>query len=114
MSMFKSEELLSRLGVTVEIAQDVAIDTLDTVNASLLTVAENKETTISVVATGLAINDMMSNGVGVGNTLVAIIAGGKALKGVDKMKKDFIKNQEKVKKMSEDKLKALQLEEDEE
>lgn len=111
--LFKMEELVASLGVTAEIAQDIAVDTLDTFNAGLLTAVDNKETVIAGAITAYAVNDMINNGAGIGNTLVAVIAGGKTLKGAEKMKKDFAKNKEKVKQMAKEIIDNLDLEEDE-
>lgn len=114
MAIFKSEELIGRLGVTAGIVQDVAIDTIDTINAGLLTAVNNKETVISGVITAYAVNDMINNGAGIANTLVAVVAGGKTLKGAEKMKKDFVKNKEKVKQMAEEILNNLDIEDEDE
>lgn len=113
MSILKTDELMGRLGVTAGIVQDVAVDTLDTVNAGLLTAVENKETVIAGIATAWAINDMANNGIGVANTLVAVVAGGKTMKGLNKVRKDFENNKTKVKTKAEE-LANLLGEEDEE
>lgn len=113
MSILKTDELMGRLGVTAGIVQDVAVDTLDTVNAGLLTAAENKETVIAGVITAYAVNDMINNGAGIANTLVAVVAGGKALKGMKKVRKDFENNRTKVREQAKE-LADLLGEEDEE
>ena len=113
MSILKTDELMGRLGVTAGIVQDVAVDTLDTVNAGLLTAVENKETVIAGIITAYAVNDMINNGAGIANTLVAVVAGGKALKGMKKVRKDFENNRTKVREQAKE-LADLLGEEDEE
>lgn len=105
--MFKSDELMSRLGVSASIIQDVAVDTLDTVNATLLTVAENKSTVIAGVVAGMAIKDVAENGAGMANTLVGLYATAKFMKGSKKLQEDYKKNEKEVKKQAGDLMKGL-------
>lgn len=105
--MFKSDELMSRLGVSASIIQDVAIDVLDTTNAVLLTVAENKSTVVAGAVAGMAIKDAAENGIGVANSLVGVYASAKFLKGAKKLQEDYKKNEKEVKKQAGDLMKGL-------
>lgn len=113
MAIFKSEELIASLGVTVEITQDILVDTVDTANALILTASENKSTVAKIALGAVCANDALNNGIGVVNGLGVAYGVYTAITQKDKLTKDYKKNQDKVKQMAKEIIDNLDLEEDE-